>query len=171
MVAHPCAPERDSAYHDRALTNQQRQQSLYSRQTNGNVTYSRAAFRLISACKAQTCRQTNHIHFAGLKTGPVSWLLEFDRFEDDPETGLTDEIDVAFLEANWQIARGHNLKLTAEQIDSDLEPDEQQRYSAVYEYTPFPFVQLRLGYRDRESDANNALLNANQAFLELHSFF
>lgn len=109
--------------------------------------------------------------FAGLKTGEVSWLLEYDRLEDNPEIGLTDEIDVIFLEANWQITRGHNLKLTAEQIEFHLDPDEQQRYSAVYEYTPLPFAQLRLGYRVRDSDADNAFLNSDQAFLELHGFF
>ena len=49
--------------------------------------------------------------FVGLKTGPVTWLAEYDRFEDDPETGLTDEVDVALLEANFAIAQGHNLKL------------------------------------------------------------
>ena len=109
--------------------------------------------------------------FAGLKTGEISWLLEYDRFEDDPDAGLTDEIDVALLEANWQAAQGHNLKFTAEQIDSDLNPDRQQRYSLVYEYTPFPFVQLRLGYRDSQGEGDNPLLDANRAFLELHGFF
>ena len=109
--------------------------------------------------------------FAGLKTGEVSWLVEYDRFEDDPEIGLTDEIDVALLEANWRITRGHNLKLTAEQIESDLNPDKQQRYSVVYEFTPFPFVQFRLGYRDGEDEGNNPLLDGERAFLELHGFF
>lgn len=109
--------------------------------------------------------------FAGLKTGEVSWLFEYDRFEDDPETGPTDVLDVILAEANWQIAQGHNLKLAAEQLESDLHRDEQRRFSVVYELTPFPFVQLRMGYRERDSDADNPFLNTDQAFLEIHGFF
>ncbi len=109
--------------------------------------------------------------FAGVRTGAVSWLLEFDRFEDDAEVGLSDEIDVALLEANWQIAKGHNLKLSAEHSESDLVADEQRRYSAVYEFTPLPFLQMRIGYRDLESDVSNPLLNSEEGFIELHGFF
>ncbi|MCZ6855691.1 MAG: porin, partial [Gammaproteobacteria bacterium] len=52
--------------------------------------------------------------FAGLQTGPVSWLVEYDRIEDkdSPFSDLTQ--DVAFMEANFALAQGHNLKISVE---------------------------------------------------------
>ena len=56
-------------------------------------------------------------------------------------------------------------------MEFDLADDDQQRYSAVYEFTPLPFVQIRVGYRDHESNTDIAALNGEEAFVELHGFF
>ncbi len=110
--------------------------------------------------------------FAGLQTGAVTWLLEYNLLEDKPDAaGADEEFQVGLLEANWLISRGHNLKLTAEHTRSDLTRDSSQRYGLVYEATPLPFAQVRIGYRERDSDNNNPLLNGSEGFIELHGFF
>src|SRR5256886_16920607 len=53
------------------------------------------------------------------------------------------------LEANWALARGHNLKVTGEYLDPNrrVPRDAQTRWSLLYELTPVQFVQLRAGER------------------------
>ena len=77
---------------------------------------------------------------------------------------------VGLLEANVRLARGHNLKLTAELLALDDEPD-RYRGSVVYEYFPWAFAQLRLGVRARDSDASLPALNSEEAFVQLHVLF
>ena len=57
--------------------------------------------------------------FAGIRTGAVSWLLEFDQITDS-QAGMPDrEQDPVFIEANWLIPQGHYLKLGAESPSGD----------------------------------------------------
>lgn len=109
--------------------------------------------------------------FAGFNTGPVTWLAEWDRVEDDGDP-LIGEQDVLLLEANVLLSRGHNLKLSAESItlDSSGEPD-QYRYSGQWEFFPFPYTQLRLGLRQYDSDSDVPQQNAEEFFIQLHGFF
>lgn len=111
--------------------------------------------------------------FAGLRTGSVAWLAEADYVVDDGFATGERQLVAGLLEANWLVARGHNLKLTAEFIDPDLDVDEDQqaRHSAVWEYTPMAFVQLRFGGRLSDGIPQNALQNQRQGFVELHVFF
>lgn len=108
--------------------------------------------------------------FAGLRTGRVSWLAEYDRVEDKIPGAADEERGVGLLEANIHLARGHNLKLTAEVLTLDDAPD-RYRGSVVYEYFPWAFAQLRLGVRGRDSDAPQAALNSEEAFVQLHLLF
>ncbi|HEX6573218.1 MAG TPA: hypothetical protein VF055_14430, partial [Steroidobacteraceae bacterium] len=66
-----------------------------------------------------------------------------------------------------------NLKLTGEwfEPDSDLDDDDQTRWSGVYEYTPIAFVQLRAGGRFFDGNPQNDIENREVWFLELHGFF
>jgi hypothetical protein len=111
--------------------------------------------------------------FGGLKTGPIAWLAEYDWIEDKdvPPDDVDVESSVGLVEANWRIARGHNLKATieVEQFDDDLE--DRWRGSLVYEVFPWPFTQLRLGFRKRDSDDPDARLNNEEAFVQLHAYF
>lgn len=109
--------------------------------------------------------------FVGLRTGPVSWLAEIDRVEDEGADGVDREEDVGLLEANVLLARGHNLKLTAEGRWFDDGREDRYRLSGVYEYFPWAFAQLRLGIRGRTSDADEAAANSELAFAQLHVFF
>jgi hypothetical protein len=110
--------------------------------------------------------------FAGLRTGPVAWLAEGDIIHDESFPGGRN-LDAALLEGDWRIQQGHNFKLTAEYNDPDRAVAENQRtrYSAVYEYTPIPFLQFRLGYRRYRGIPQSDPQNQRNAFLELHGYF
>src|SRR5579859_5667163 len=86
--------------------------------------------------------------FAGLRTGPVGWLGEYDLVRDESFPGGR-SLRGGLFEADWRILKGHNLKLTAESYDPNraVRENQQARYSIVYEFTPIPFLQLRTGYR------------------------
>jgi hypothetical protein len=111
--------------------------------------------------------------FAGLRTGPIAWLAEADLVSDAGFPGGTRQLLSGLAEMDWNFARGQNLKLTAEYFDPDraVAADQQTRWSAVYELTPLPFVQLRAGFRRYRGIPQNDLQNRQLAFLELHGFF
>lgn len=109
--------------------------------------------------------------FAGLKTGMVSWLFEYDRIEDE-FVGLAKlEQDAALIEANIMFKQGHNLKITGGMIDFDDNRDDQFRTSIVYEYFPFVFTQFRIGFRKADSDDPDPRVNGDEAFVQAHVFF
>jgi hypothetical protein len=116
--------------------------------------------------------------FAGLRTGPIAWLAEVDYVVDDILIGANaipaKRNSVAgFLEGNWLIAKGHNLKVTSEAFDTDrdIAHNNQARWSLVYEYSPIQFMQLRTGTRYYDGIPQSDLQNRRLYFLELHAFF
>ncbi len=109
--------------------------------------------------------------FAGIRTGPVSWLAESDYVRDDGRDSPVQEEVAGLLEANLLVASGQNLKLTLEGRFFDDDRDDRYRMSAVYEYFPRAFTELRLGVRSRDSNADDAALNSEEAFLQLHVYF
>jgi hypothetical protein len=110
--------------------------------------------------------------FGGLQTGPVSWLVEYDRIEDDGFGAGNREQDVALLQTSIRLRKGHYLHLTAElNRPDDGDSQDRFRYGAVYDYFPWTFTEIRAGYRERDSDDNDAALNATEAFVQVHVFF
>lgn len=111
--------------------------------------------------------------FAGLRTGPVAWLAEIDRIRDDVSPGETRDGLAGLIEANWLFRPGHNLKLTHEYFDpdEDVDEDHQVRWSLVWEYTPFQFIQGRFGIRLYDGIPQNDFDNRDEYFVELHGFF
>ena len=111
--------------------------------------------------------------FAGLRTGIVSWLASAVQVADDgTPTGRITQTATLF-EGNVEVAKGHNLKLTYEYLDpnTDVSEDQRERYSAVYEYSPFQFTQFRLGARKSNGIPQNNAQNATEVFLQWHAFF
>lgn len=111
--------------------------------------------------------------FGGVKTGSVSWLLEVDAIQDSIP-GLANRDGLAgIVEGNWRPRRGHNIKITYEYFDpdTDFDEDHEVRYSALYEYTPLPFLQARFGLRSSDGPPQTTGANRDQLFVELHGFF
>jgi hypothetical protein len=110
--------------------------------------------------------------FAGLKTGPISWLAELSVVGDESPSGERD-FYATLLEGNWRLRKGHNLKLGYEYLepDDDRDEDEQERYSFVWEYNPIQFVQSRVGVRSYNGIPNIAVSNRDELFAELHVYF
>ncbi len=109
--------------------------------------------------------------FAGLKTGPVNWLFEHDRIEDEGFSPQDTEQGASLVEANMLLTKGHNLKLTLEALTFDDDREDRYRASAVYEYFPIAFTQLRLGVRSRDSDDPNPQFSNEEFFVQAHVFF
>ncbi|HKY92248.1 MAG TPA: hypothetical protein VJM11_14460, partial [Nevskiaceae bacterium] len=111
--------------------------------------------------------------FGGVATGPVAWLLEGDWIEDDSFATGRRKLWAGLAEANWNVRRGHNLKLTGEYFepDDDVDEDEQSRTSLVWEWSPIQFVQTRVGWRHYDGIPQNDLQNREEGFVQLHVFF
>jgi hypothetical protein len=111
--------------------------------------------------------------FAGLRTGPIGWLGEIDYIVDDGFPTGRRRLWAGLLEANWEWRQGHNVKLTGEHFDpdTDVANDQRGRYSLVYEYTPFQFVQVRGGVRYYDGIPQAPDQNEREGFVELHGFF
>jgi hypothetical protein len=111
--------------------------------------------------------------FAGLRTGIVGWLASGVYITDDgTPTGQVSQW-ASLLEANVEVAKGHNLKVTYEYYDpnTDLKEDQRERYSVVWEYVPFQFTQFRAGVRKSNGIPQNDAQNATELFLQWHAFF
>lgn len=149
--------------------------STTGHQATGQVVYVQPLWRLGAATSLTESdvgnRRVGGI-FAGVRTGPVAWLGEADLIHDDSFPGGR-SLAAGLLEADWRVRRGHNLKLTAEYYDPNrsVSEDQQVRYSAVYEYTPIPFMQLRAGYRRYRGIPQSNVENQRLAFVELHGYF
>lgn len=111
--------------------------------------------------------------FAGLRTGPIAWLAEADYLMDETLGPEERKQWVGLIEANWSIVKGQNLKVTAEvfEPDTDVNEDEQNRFSVLWEYVPFQFLQLRVGARVYDGIPQNDLQNRKIYFAQLHGFF
>lgn len=135
----------------------------------------RAGLALDLNNSAASGRRTAYGLFAGLKTGPVAWLAEADVVVDQTVPNGGNREAGGLLEADWLIARGNNLKITAEQLIPDLavgvRRDGETRWSFVYELTPVQFVQVRAGLRYYDGIPQDENEHEKLWFLELHGFF
>lgn len=110
--------------------------------------------------------------FAGFRTGPISWLAELD-FITDELPGGDQDVYASLVEGNWRLRKGHNLKFTYEYLDPDrdLDEDERERYSLIWEYSPIQLVQARVGVRAYNGIPAFPTSNRDEVFLELHGYF
>ncbi|HVY63406.1 MAG TPA: hypothetical protein VHH11_01140 [Gammaproteobacteria bacterium] len=111
--------------------------------------------------------------FGGFNTGPVTWLGELDFITDDRPAGGSDRQFASLLEADWRIAKGHNLKVGVEFLDPNDHTggDHQQRMSVVWEYAPIQLTQVRVGVRSYDGPGAQPLTNRNETFAEVHVYF
>ena len=143
---------------------------------SGNVVYTGGAWRIgvsAAANDADVGDRTMLGAYAGIRTGPFAWLAELDYVTDDlPGGGDTTGV-AGIAEANWRPAQGHNVKITYDFFDPDDDAgnDEQTRFSALWEYAPIQFLQLRAGARLYDGVAQVDAQNREEYFIELHGFF
>jgi hypothetical protein len=111
--------------------------------------------------------------FAGWRTGPIAWLAEADVVSDAGYADGKRTQWVGLFEGNWRIATGHNLKISSEYFDPDVDvdEDEQDRFSVVWECSPLQFAQLRVGARFYEGIPQNDLQNRKLYFVSVNGFF
>lgn len=137
--------------------------------------YVRSAWRLGASASFAEADDTDRLSagmFATLQTGPVVWLGELDVVEDRGLASGDFRRWVGLLEANWRPRRGHNLKATFErdEADDDIDGDERDRYSLLYEYTPIQYLQVRAGARATEG-GTGLQPETRLVFLELRVYF
>ena len=111
--------------------------------------------------------------FGATRLAGIEWLAELDWIrEDNINTGEDKTGYAALLELNRLLRPGHNLKLTLEyyEPDRDVDEDEQNRLSLLWEYVPVRYLQLRVGYRQAEGIPQNPSQNTDLLFAQLHSW-
>jgi hypothetical protein len=152
------------------------------KQYSGQVAWVESIYRAGVAANFNNKHVGNRSMFAlfgGLHTGPIAWLAQAEFIRDQSiaegttSNGYGQREVAALVEANWLIAKGNNLKLTGEFLDPDVAVryDNQPRWSAVYEWTPIQFVQLRGGVRINDGNASTNTQHINTYFVQLHGFF
>ena len=111
--------------------------------------------------------------FGGLRLGIVSALASAVYITDEGTPTGRLKHWASLVEANIEAARGHNIKLTYESYDPnvDVGEDQRARYSAVWEYVPFQFTQFRVGARKSDGIPQNKAQNGSEIFLQWHAFF
>lgn len=144
-------------------------------QVTGNLVHVQSIWRIgVSSAFTQSDAGDRSMYalYAGVRTGPVAWLGEADLVRQAGYPDGTRTMIPALAEADWEICKGNNLKLTYEYSDPErsVANNAQTRWSVVYELTPLPFVQARAGFRRYQGIPQNNLQNETFGFLELHVF-
>jgi hypothetical protein len=146
------------------------------KQTSANVAYVESIWRVGVGANynAQSIgAKSAFAIYGGLRTGPISWLAQAEITDDESIPNGQGKELATLLEANWLIARGHNLKITDEFLNPNraVENGEETRWSLVYEYTPIQFAQIRTGFRWNDGIPQDNAEHGRLYFVELHGFF
>lgn len=147
-----------------------------TKQTSVMASYVRALWRIGASYNFNNAdlgdREMRSL-FAGLRTGPVSWLAEIDYIEDDIAPSVKRDLYVTLLEGNWRIGKGNNIKLSYEFFDPDdaVDEDDQERYSLVWEFSPAQMIQTRIGVRKYNGVPQRPVQNLERFFAQLHLYF
>lgn len=111
--------------------------------------------------------------FGGLNFWSIEWLAEVDWVTDKLAGSEDVTQEILYFEGNKEILKGHNMKVTYEFLDPDnkINEDQRNRTSLIWEYTPMPLLQLRVGTRLAEGIPQNSAQNTDLYFAQLHVWF
>lgn len=110
--------------------------------------------------------------FGGLRLWKIDWLAELD-WVNDRDGDETTSQEILFLEANKEVFKGNNVKITYEYLDPDthVSEDHRTRTSLIWEHTPIPMLQVRMGARIADGIPQNTAQNTDTVFAQLHVWF
>jgi hypothetical protein len=151
------------------------------KQYTGQLQWVETQFRVGGAANINYKTVGNKSEFAlfgGVRTGPVEWLGQMEVIDDKSvvagPTPFVGQRQLASLaEADWLIAKGNNLKVTAEFLDPNRNTQNgsnEGRLSLVYEWTPIQFAQIRGGVRYGDGIPEISSMHTKLYFVELHGF-
>lgn len=152
-----------------AVTSDGKQYSL-------NVVYVRSIWRLGAAANdndQSAGAKTALGVYAGLRTGPISWLAQAEVTDDKSIANEQGKKLATLIEADWLVSRGNNLKVTEEILNPNraVPNGEEIRWSAAYEFTPIQFAQIRTGFRWYDGIPQDPAEHQRLYFVELHGYF
>jgi hypothetical protein len=113
-----------------------------------------------------------HGGWAGFRIKDFVFLGEADWIWDEELTRDRDQF-VTYVEADYEVIDGWNLKVAYEFYDPDRNVDENERDRVITGVESFltSFVQLQLFYRFNQSIPQNVPQNADELLLRLHIYF
>ncbi len=106
-----------------------------------------------------------------VRFGRLTFLGEADWGE--VRTDVETRRRIGYVEGNWMVSRGLNVKVVHDWLDPDdsVNTDERTRDSIGVEYIPYPFLQLRAFVRTKDGPPQVPGSRDDQFDLELHIFF
>ena len=110
--------------------------------------------------------------FGGLNFWKTEFLAEIDFVSDKTKDDNVSQM-ISFFEASREVIKGHTLRAAFEFLDPDtsIGEDHRGRTSLIWEYTPLPLLQLRLGTRINDSIPQNPSQNTDTVFVQMHVWF
>lgn len=111
--------------------------------------------------------------FAGVVTGPVVWLGEWDAIEDTEEDRSRIRGSAAHVEAVWQVRKGLAFRAWAGRYDPDREVtgDDLDQAGLGVDCTPLPGLQFRAYYRMRQGPPDDSQNRDDRVLAEIHVYF
>ncbi|WP_395344516.1 hypothetical protein PN836_007045 [Ningiella sp. W23] len=111
--------------------------------------------------------------YGGWAWKKFAFLAEANVIQTSQDEGPDVEEFVSLIEANYEVIKGLNLKLTGEYYDPDrdISSNQETRYSVVVEYAPISNLQLRGGIRTSEGIPQQPSRTNDFVFLQTHVYF
>ncbi len=111
--------------------------------------------------------------FGAVNMWGLEWLAEVDWVTDKSEGSSDITQQISFAEVNKELFKGHNIKFSYEYLDpnTDIDEDQRNRMSLLWEYTPISLLQLRVGTRISDGIPQISAQNSEVVFAQLHVWF
>ncbi|HKI75125.1 MAG TPA: hypothetical protein VJ998_10790 [Pseudomonadales bacterium] len=144
------------------------------KQVTGRFSWVEPGYRVglsASGNNTSTTDRTMFGAFAGILTGPIDWLAEYDHVKNSLPGSPDNTLNAAYLEADWKVTQGGYFRVTAETLrsPSNTAPDNN-RYTVEYSWYPVPMAQLRFVASMSDYRGANPFMNYNNYFVQIHLY-